>query len=249
MDVLQLSQDIEVAHIGPSLEKGRLPTVIYFSLSGQESLELDPYNQPAVYLAGKGIHVFSLNLPAHGPNLSAVDAIGTWAKEFQEGKDPLTPFLKSVHFAIDALIEKGWIVREKIGLMGLSRGSLAAALFATQYEVRAILGFAPMTELTFAREFENIEDKAKQFNLTHHIDALCEKTIRFYIGNRDTRVGSNKCYSLVWELANAAFEKGLRSPPIELIVSPSIGHMGHGTSKEVFEAGANWLGKILGAIR
>ena len=154
----------------------------------------------------------------------------------------------NVQFAINALIEKGLIVREKIGLMGLSRGSLIAALFATQYEVRAILGFAPMTELTFAREFENIKGNAHQYNLTHHIDALCEKTIRFYIGNRDTRVGSDKCYSLVWELANAAFEKDLRSPPIELIVSPSIGHMGHGTSKDVFEAGADWLGETLGVI-
>ncbi|NGX59010.1 MAG: hypothetical protein KR126chlam3_00154 [Chlamydiae bacterium] len=251
MNVLQLSSDIEVAHIGPSLEKGRLPSVFYFALSAQESLELEPFNQPAKYLAKQGIRVFSLDLPAHGPDLQAIDAVGIWAEEFQEGRDPLAPFLKKVHFAFDALMEKGLIVREKIGLMGLSRGGLIAALLSAQYEVRSCLCFAPLTELTFARAFKKSKEipQAEIYNLTNHLDALCEKKIRIYIGNRDICIGTDKCYSLAWELANAAFEKGLRSPPIELIISPSIGHLGHGTPKEIFESGADWLGKTLGAIR
>jgi dienelactone hydrolase len=245
MDVLQLSSDVEVLHIGPSLEKGRLPSVIYFALSGQESLELDPYNQPALYLAENGIRVFSLNLPAHGPDLNAIDAINVWKRSFEEGNDLLAPFLEKVLFALDTLLHKGLIVREKIGLMGLSRGGLIAGLVAAKYEIRAMVSFAPMTQLPFVGE----NPKAQAYNLSNSIDVLCEKTIRFYIGNRDTRVSTDACYVLCRKLADAAFEKGLRTPPIEFIMTPSIGHMGHGTSKETFEAGAQWLGKTLGAIR
>ncbi|MDN3505846.1 MAG: prolyl oligopeptidase family serine peptidase [Simkaniaceae bacterium] len=248
MEVIQLRSDIEVAHIGPSFDKGRLPSVFYFALSAEESLNLDPYNQPAVYLANKGVRVFSLNLPAHGPNLIATDAIRVWAEEFRQGKDPLAPFLKNARFAIEALIEKGLITSEKIGFMGLSRGGLISSLVATEFDVCAILGFAPMTVLSYAKEFAS-EDEAKDYSLFNHIDTLCKKSIRFYMGNRDTRVGTDKCYELALQLANRAYEKGSRSPPIELIVAPSIGHMGHGTPKATFEAGADWLGRKLGAIR
>lgn len=251
MEVIQLSPEIDLGHIGPPLESGRLPSVFYFALSAEESLNLDPYNQPALYLAEKGIRVFSINLPAHGPNLSALDAIKVWALEFSEGKDPLAPFFEKVIFSLNALIDKGLIVREKIGLMGLSRGGLIAGHIAGSFNVRASVCFAPMTELTFAKEFEEIKDLplAQQYNLLNHGEALCKETLRFYIGNRDVRVGTGKCFALLEHLVDTAYYKGIRSAPIEMVIAPSIGHMGHGTSKETFEHGAHWLGKILGAIR
>lgn len=237
IDVIQLTDHIEVAHIGPSLEKGRLPAVFYFSISGQDSLGLDPFNQPAIFLAEKGLRVFSMDLPAHGPNLNPLEAIAVWEQEFSEGQDPLAPFLDKALFAINALFDKGLIFKEKLGLMGLSRGGLIACLLATKLpEVRAIVGFAPMTQFS----------AAKQYNLENYIDALCEQKIRFYISNRDTRVGTDKCFNLVQSLAEGAFQKGVRSPQIEMIISPPIGHMGHGTSKETFHEGALWLGKQLG---
>jgi esterase FrsA len=107
-----------------------------------------------------------------------------------------------------------------------------------------------MTQLTAAKEFKELENKEhlERFNLENHISSLCEQSIRFYIGNRDIRVGTDRCFHLVQQLTEQAFQNGVRSPPIELIISPSIGHMGHGTSKEIFHDGAHWLGKLLGAI-
>ena len=240
MDVLQLTPDIEVAHIGPPLKEGHLPAVIYFGLSGQESLDTDPYNQPAVYLAKHPIRVFSFDLPAHGPNLNSIDAIGVWEKEFNEGQDPLAPFIDRVAFSLKELVSRGLIIHEKIGFMGLSRGCLLASLVAAKHDhARALVGFAPLTQLPFAQEH----------NLENHVENLCDLPIRFYIGNRDIRVGTDKCFHLVEKLVNAAFEKGERSPPVEMLIGPSIGHQGHGTSKDVFEAGADWIGRKLGAIR
>lgn len=251
MDLLQPSSDLALSHIGPPLDQGRLPAVFYYALSASESLDLDPYNQPAVYLAKQGIRVFSIDLPAHGPNLNAVTALQVWADEFSEGKDLLAPFLDKAVLAIETMLEKGLIIREKIGLMGLSRGGLIASHVAARFDVRASVGFAPMTELTYAKEFKEVREnpKAASYNLMNHVEPLCEKKLRYYIGNRDVRVGTGKCFSFVEAMANKAYEKGSRTPPGEMIISPSIGHLGHGTSKSIFEAGAHYLGMQLGAIK
>ena len=138
---------------------------------------------------------------------------------------------------------------EKIGLMGLSRGGLIASLVAEKFpEVRGIVGFAPMTALSAAKEFKDLSDdpRVQAFNLENHIPSLCEQKIRFYIGNRDLRVGTDRCFRLVQLLTEQAFQNGFRSPPIEMIISPSIGHLGHGTAKEAFHDGALWLGKQMG---
>lgn len=251
LEILQFTPDIEVAHLGPSFEKGPLPAVFYFALSARESLEIDPYNQPVCYLSPYDVRIFSFNLPSHGPNLHAVDAIKDWADEFDKGNNPITPFIEQVIFSIEILIKKRWILPEKIGLMGLSRGGLIASHVAIQFpDTRAVVGFAPMTELTYAGEFENIRETpaAQALNLENHLDLLCDKTIRFYIGNRDVLTGTEKCFQLVRNLAETAFHKGIRSPAIELVISPSIGHKGHGTAKKTFEAGADWLGRQIGCI-
>lgn len=251
MDLLQPSSDLAISHIGPPLDQGRLPSVFYYALSASESLDLDPYNQPAVYLAKQGIRVFSIDLPAHGQNLNAVEALQVWADEFSEGEDLLAPLLNKAVSAIEAMLDKGLVIREKIGLMGLSRGGLIASHVAARFDVRATVGFAPMTELTYAKEFkkDRTNPKATQYNLMNHTEALCEKKIRYYIGNRDLRVGTDKCFAFIEAMANKAYEKGSRSPPSEMIISPSIGHLGHGTSKSTFEAGAHYLGMQLGAIK
>lgn len=251
IDWLSLTPEIDVAHIGPPLDKGRLPAIIYLALSAEESLALDPYNQPALFLANKGIRIFSLNLPAHGPELNALDAIGVWASEFAAGRDPLTPFIESVSFVIDALIEKGLVIREKIGLIGLSRGGLLALhTMARSPAVHSTVCFASMINLKGAREFQGVHAPlADELDLKPISERLIDKPIRFYMGNRDTRVGTRTCFDFVSHLVDLSFEKGVRSPPVELLLNPSIGHMGHGTSKETFVSGATWLAKNLGEMR
>ncbi len=220
---------VEVAFVGPPLHEGPLPALFYFALSVEESLTVDPYNQPVVHLQKLPLRIFSINLPAHGPGLKSVDAMDRWAEDFAEGRDPLTPFLDQTAAAILAMREEG--VFTELSLMGLSRGGMIAGHIATRVPVKRIVAFAPLTKLSYA----------PQFDLSHCVEQLCSIPIRFYIGNRDTRVGTSHCFDLVNQLAEEAFKRGMRSPPIEMIVSPSIGHMGHGTSKHTFEAGAEWV--------
>lgn len=236
--------------VGPSLGEGALPALIYFALSAEESLYQDPYNQPVVYLQNRRLRIFSLSLPAHGPGLRPQDAIGKWADEYALGKDPLSAFLDKAAVEIEALIQKGIALPGRIGLMGLSRGGLICGHLAARLpDVAAWVGFAPVTKLTKTQEFQSLKEdqRVKNLNLETIAPALSKKPARLYISNRDTRVGTRECFELVELLASQSFDQGTRSPPFELIISPPIGLMGHGTSREIFCSGAEWIANKIGA--
>jgi hypothetical protein len=75
---------------------------------------------------------------------------------------------------------------------------------------------------------------------------LLSKKIRFYVSCRDTRISTKDCFELIHNLAIASQAAGIRSPELELIIKPPIGMHGHGTSKETFIEGAQWLLKMWG---
>ena len=49
--------------VGPPLEEGPFPTLIYFALSAEDSLQCDPFNQPVQFLEGLPLRIFSITLP------------------------------------------------------------------------------------------------------------------------------------------------------------------------------------------
>ena len=109
-----------------------------------------------------------------------------------------------------------------------------------------MLGFAPLTHPRPLAEFQN--DYSAHFEnsaLTSLVDHLTDKHLRFYIGNHDQRVGTDSCYQFIHHLTEKCVEKGIRSPPTELIIYPSIGHKGHGTPPHIFQSGAEWLAQRL----
>lgn len=235
-----LSKDCTVSYLGPHLDEGPLPAVFYFALSAEESLQVDPYNQPALALQKHKIRIFSLDLPAHGKNLPAVHAMSVWAQEIAQGKNLIEDFISKAQFAIETLMERAVLIEDQIGFMGLSRGGFIACHVASRLPfISTILGFAPLTSLGYLQEFQEIHENA--LDLHRLIPTLFNRTLRFYIGNRDTRVGTAECFHFIKDLTEEAFQNKIRSPQIELFISPSIGHKGHGTSKDIFEAGALWL--------
>src|SRR3990167_9308959 len=97
---LSVSSDVTLYHVGPSLDHGPLPSLFYFALSGPDSLCKDPYNQIIQFLSGRFMRFFSLTLPAHEVELPPTEAIGTWAEEFSQGIDRLSPFFDQISQAI-----------------------------------------------------------------------------------------------------------------------------------------------------
>jgi predicted esterase len=236
--------------LGPPLELGPMPALFYFALSFHESLGVDPFNQPVVHLAHKQMRIFSIDLPAHGHDLPATKAIGAWADAFNKGDDPLTPFIEKIVSSIDELLKQNLLIEKQIGVIGLSRGGLIACHVAAKLPfIRYILGFAPLTHLSFSIEFAHLKDdpQVQAFAIENLKDQLYDRHIRFYIGNRDLRVETSLCFESIKLLVETAFHHKIRSPQIELMISPSIGHLGHGTPKETFEQGADWIASKLGA--
>ncbi|MEC7838514.1 MAG: prolyl oligopeptidase family serine peptidase [Chlamydiota bacterium] len=246
IDTIPSPTPLEIFHTGPDLAYGPLPTIIYFALSGPESLNTDPFNQPITHLKNQQIRKFSFTLPYHGPGHSNSKAMEQWARCLKNNEDFLTPFLKNVITNISYLIDQGYIDDTNIAAAGLSRGGfIATHLAARDHRIGSILGFAPITKFGWMREYEDRshDSMARQFDLTHIINQIIGKPLRYYIGNRDQRVGTDSCFSFVSELTEASFQQGHRSPNVELFISPSIGHKGHGTPQHIFNDGAEWLSK------
>lgn len=232
-----------IAWTGPEFSKGPLPAIFYFSLAAQESLTQDPYNQPVVFLSEENVRIFSLSLPFHGTGYDNKIAVDLWMDALNNGEDVLGSFLNSACACIDFLIDQSVIHPSCLATAGLSRGAfMALQLAAKSPHVKHVLGFAPMTQL------RSESPLAKAMDLRHCFEPLLGKSIRLYIGNRDTKVGTNHSFHFVEQLTEFSYQKKIRSPNIEMIISPSIGHQGHGTAPHIFFDGAQWIKKQL-AIR
>lgn len=233
---------------GPSLDKGPLPAVFYYALSAEDSLTLSPFNQPITYLkdfaSSLPLRIFSVTLPGHEPPLQKEKALEYWAHEFSQGNDPLGPFIQSQVELIDTLVAMELVQKNKIILSGLSRGGLVACLVAAKQPLcHHVLGFAPLTKLSYAKEFHALSNHpaVTKYHVNQHISALAPKKIRFYIGNHDTRVNTGYTFEVISALAEYAHAHRLKTCSHELHISNSIGYQGHGTSEKTFKEGALWM--------
>ncbi len=232
---------------GPSLDEGPLPTVFYFAISAEESLTLDPFNQPVLPFLNEKARVFSITLPGHEHPHVKEDAMTYWQENLLKGNDLFSPFRNGVKALIYELIEKNIALSEKIGFMGLSRGGFAALHVSKVLEFNVpIVLFAPLLDLEQVQEFESMP---KNILLDHMIGPYVSKyardTIWMSIGNNDTRVGTKSAIAWFQSVCETALAEGLRTPRIELHISPSIGYKGHGTDQPTFNRGALWLKDLL----
>ncbi len=245
---IAVSSGVSLFHVGPPLALGPLPSFFYFSLSGSDSLTKDPFNQPVQFLQGAKMRVFSMTLPGHEEGLSPHDALQLWARKMEGGLDPLGTFLNEVALAVDFAVKEKCIDPTRMGIGGLSRGALFAAHAAARDpRFRFLLGFAPLTQLSFTKEFAGMQNLpcVKNFDIQNLAPKLSERSTRFYIGNRDTRVGTRACVDVILAFAEDAYAKKIHSPLAECIITPSIGRDGHGTSPEVFRQGSEWIKQCL----
>ncbi len=240
---------LEALYMGPPLDEGALPAAIYFALSARESLLEPPYNAPAAILSAPRMRLFSYTLPYHDASdpKSKFSAMGRWAEALKAGDPFLDHFLDQLARAVDWLAEQGIIDDEAVGALGLSRGTWVAGQLAARLPlIKRLLGYAPLVDLKAIEEFQTDDDplfaqKLESLSLFSQVDRLSElKAIRFYIGNRDERVSTDKVYTLSRTLAEEAYQRRTRMQ-LELNIGPSIGHKGHGTAPHIFQEGALWL--------
>lgn len=250
---IQTPDNLTFSYKGPSPDEGMLPALFYFSLSAEQSLEMYPYNSPIDFFKESKCRVFSVTLPSHGKSPMEHHAIKMWADEIYAGHYQLEEFINAVVKGIYFLIEQNIVDPEAIAFSGLSRGAFIATHLAAKIkESKYVLGFAPLTYFNDLEDFVkykhdmHVQSRLERLNLLSLIEELSHlHALRFYIGNRDTRVGVDHCYQFIRALSEKAHEKKARSFHIELNITQSIGHQGHGTSPATFEEGSLWVKKYL----
>jgi hypothetical protein len=242
-------EDLNFTYFGPDLFWGAMPTVFYFSIDAHSSLCVDPFNQPVVPMQNHSMRVISCDLPEHGSDLDPHTALSRWAERYTQGDPVLENFMGKVSRFIDYLHQEG-IIDHRLACMGLSRGAFVASHLASMNsKIKHIVGFAPLTDLTKAKEFR---DLPSSIHLPKPIsflkESLIHTSLKFFIGNQDTRVSTHRALETIVDLCDFALEKSIKSPPIEISVYPSIGHMGHGTPPHIFEEGSLHIVKKLGFL-
>ncbi len=242
---------LSFSYLGEDFSAGPRPTLIYFSLSDKESLELAPYNSPATLFQGKSHRTLSFTLPGHGPGYDKHKAMSYWGDEIDKASYLLENFIDKAALSIGWLIDRGLIDPKHVAICGLSRGAfIATHIAAKEKRIPVVLGFAPLTAITEADSYkvykENVRfqsacEKLNLISLTEDLTHL--KHLRFYIGNHDTCVSTDACYSFIRLLSHKVHEKRARHCQIELRIYHAIGHQGHGTPPHIFEEGIEWLQK------
>jgi hypothetical protein len=236
------SSGLPIYYVGPPFSAGPLPALIYFALSGTASLYEDPFNQLSISLSQEPIRIFSWDLPFHTEGGDYHQAMHQWSHALTHNPQSFFDFMTACTANICFLIENQWIQPNRLGVSGLSRGGFVATHLAAQNPlIQFVLGFSPLTQFHSLEEWNHLSSPPLgTLNLLSSSDQLIQKPLRFYIGNHDTRVGTKPCFEFITSLVETSFAKGIRSPPIELIIYPSIGHRGHGTPSSIFQDGANW---------
>lgn len=235
--------DTELTFSGPPLSSGPLPLIVYFALSGTDTLNLSPFNHPLSGLKEKGIEdvrFVSWDIPFHTKGEDPNYALKQWSCSLETGHDFLTPFLDLSTKILDHLIEQKVTTKKHVGLMGLSRGGfLAGHLAARLAHVKSITLFAPLVTLETLHHTHPYQIHLP--SLEDLKETLVHKELALYIGNLDERVDVDRSVQLVRSLARLAKEKRQRHYPYTLHLTPSIGHKGHGTEEHIFKEGALWL--------
>lgn len=245
---IEMTSGLPVWFRGPPLDAEPTPSLLYLALSGSDSLMLDPFNQPVIYALKLGWRVFSCDLPAHGPGLDPNRAMDQWAAWFAEGKDPIANFLDPFLQNIEELRTLGHLNLQQTALAGLSRGGLIVLNAAARDpRLEVVVGYAPLTDLRrLAEVAERPHDPLMQSYAVNHLaEKLTTCQIRLYIGNRDQRVQTDAVYQSARAIVEAAAEQRPRKGSVDFIMTPSIGHKGHGTSPDTFRAGIEWIQESL----
>lgn len=239
---------LEVLELSSEEADESLPVVVYFALSAENSLTLDPFNQPVLELIESKVRCLSFTLPHHWQGDNPQDAMHKWAESLLQDPHFLDSYVSSIRNDLEHLEREGILSLKKTALMGLSRGGYMAIRVAAELSgIKATLAFAPLTGFPALAEFQERfpDELMKGQSLKSFIPKLAGKTLKIVIGNRDTRVGTRASFEFLEALVEECYGRGIRTPPVEMAVTPSIGHKGHGTSPESFKEGARWLKTLL----
>ncbi|MEI6211725.1 MAG: prolyl oligopeptidase family serine peptidase [bacterium] len=218
------------------------PTLLLLAMAGTDTLATEPYCRVGRLLYGQGWNVVSLDLPCHGDDRRAgePEQLAGWAARTAAGEDVAAAFRQRVNDVVADLVARKMADPARLAAAGTSRGGFMAFQAAAGNPlIRAVAGFAPVTDLLALSEFSSLKDPALagQLALTNVAGKLAERAVWITIGDHDGRVGTDRAAAFANALRQAAEQQNLKAR-VTLNVVPVPGH----TSLPAWhEQAADWL--------
>ncbi len=239
---------VTFAHL-PYQAASPAPTLLLFTMSGVDTLSVEPYCRVGHGLHAEGWNVVSLDLPCHGQDQRAGEPkqLEGWAARTRQGEDFVAPFQKRVNEVIRELIDTRIADPARIAAAGTSRGGFMAFQAALgNPDIRAVVAFAPVTDLRALSEFKGQADNplVQRLALLPHAKHLAERATWIIIGNADDRVDSAKAMAFADALAAAKPTPQLRGDTRFRLTTTA----GHTTLPEWHDEAAQWLLETVAAL-
>ena len=222
------------------------PTLFVFANDIAGTLESADYNQVGRQLSKERVLCVSLDLPCHGRNVGPDEPreLDGWAARLRNDEDFISAFTRQASAVLDDLIAEGYTDRERVMACGTSRGGFIAIHFAAaEPRIACVAAFAPVTDLTALREFNEFKQhaKTKAVALESCSHKLAGRPIWLCIGNHDERVDTDRAIAFTRAVVKASLT--LEKPPlVEMHIMTSTGHTIHPTAHD--EAAAWFAAKI-----
>jgi dienelactone hydrolase len=218
------------------------PTLFQFAADAALSLEGKLYPLGVALRKRHGFLVVSLDVPGHGADRRPGEpaSIAAWRSRIEKGEDIAATFASRVRQVLDFLVEQRYTDPRRVYVAGTSRGAFAAFHVASaDPRFRAVIAFAPVTDLNALAEFSGMAENRLVRSLGVHLSAerLAGRSLWICIGNNDNRVGTDLAIDLARRVVRSAVAKNLQ-PDVELIVQSTKGHT---IADDSAERAASWI--------
>lgn len=255
---LQADERIKILHTPAGVRIGiadarvarPAPTVLVLGTDIERSLQ-EIYPSLCGNLAKYGYLCVSLDLPCHGSERKPEEPKGLycWRDRLVRGDNVIHQFIAQATEALEYLTREGYTDARKVAVCGTSRGGFAALhLAAADRRFRAVVAFAPVTDLLSLSEFAGMEkhEATRSLALEYHAEELAGRPIWLCIGHNDRRVDTDAVIRFVRRIARASAAQGESTAGLELhLVDGPPQSLGHTIHVTAHDEAAIWLSKQL----
>lgn len=250
---LRTTDGLHYATLGPpptaTGKAAPAPTLLVLAL-GLEQMRTNPiYSRLAQEMAEAGWLCITIDPPCHGEDHRSDEPEGLagWRRRLERREPLMDDFARRARAVLDDAVQRGWCDPARIAASGTSRGGFCALHLArTDRRIRAVVGFAPVTDLAPLDEFIEIQvsPDLQALAMSNYADALADRRIWITIGNRDERVDTARAVQFCDAVVEAAARRGIApAAAVELSVTASPGHS---TPPDAHRRAAEWLKREFG---